>query len=132
MTKKKRKLIEIILDNVKPDDWPENLLYAAQGKSNGDVWAYSSLPKINGLIYGQYFSDGDDAGCILGKAIMCQNWNTTIVHRDEFIKRWNERSVAVEAKTPQQLALEKFGTDWQGNEGVQPELDEVVIDIILS
>ena len=39
MTKKKRELIEILLDNVKPEDWPESLLYAAQDKSNGDVWA---------------------------------------------------------------------------------------------
>ena len=34
-------------------------------------------------------------------------------------------------KTPQQLALEKFGTDWHDNEGVQPELDGVIIDIRL-
>ena len=37
-----------------------------------------------------------------------------------------------EAKTPQQLALEKFGSDWHDNEGVQPELDGVLIDIRLS
>ena len=37
-----------------------------------------------------------------------------------------------EVKTPQQLALEKFGTDWHDNEGVQPELDGVLIDIRLS
>lgn len=37
-----------------------------------------------------------------------------------------------EAKTQQQLALEKFGTDWHDNEGVQPELDGVLIDIRLS
>ena len=65
MTKKKRELIEILLDNVKPEDWPENLPYAAQDKLNGDVWVYSSLPEISGLIYGQYSSDGNDAGRIL-------------------------------------------------------------------
>ena len=37
-----------------------------------------------------------------------------------------------EVKTPQQLALEKFGTDWHDNEGVQPELEGVLIDIRLS
>ena len=95
MTKKKRNLIEILLDNVKPEDWPENLLYAAQDKSNGDVWAYSSLPEINELIYDQYSSNGDDAGCILEKAIMCKHWSKTIVHRDEFMKRWNERNTTV-------------------------------------
>lgn len=35
-----------------------------------------------------------------------------------------------EVKTPQQLALEKFGTDWHDNEGVQPVDDEVLIDAI--
>ena len=35
-----------------------------------------------------------------------------------------------EVKTPQQLAIEKFGTDWHDNEGVQPVDDEVLIDAI--
>ena len=54
MTKKKRELIEILLDNITPEDWPEHLPFAAQDKSNGDVWAYSSLPEISGLIHVQY------------------------------------------------------------------------------
>ena len=36
-----------------------------------------------------------------------------------------------EVKTPQQLALEKFGTDWHDNEGVQPVDDNVLIDAIV-
>ena len=35
-----------------------------------------------------------------------------------------------EEKTPQQLALEKFGADWHDNEGVQPVDDEVLVDIM--
>ena len=95
MTKKKRELIEILLDNVNPEDWPEHLPYAAQDKINGDVWAYSSLPEISGLIHGQYSSDGNDAKCILKQVIICRYWNKTIVHRDEFMKRWNERNNTV-------------------------------------
>ena len=91
MTKKKRELIEILLDNVKPEDWPEHLPYAAQDKINGDVWAYSSLPEISGLTYAQYSSYGNDAERILKQGIICWHWNKTIVHRDEFMKRWNER-----------------------------------------
>ena len=91
MTKKKRELIEILLDNVKPEDWPEHLPYAAQDKINGDVWAYSSLPEISGLFYGQYSCDGNYAKCIWKQGIICRHWNKTIVHRDEFMKRWNER-----------------------------------------
>ena len=37
-----------------------------------------------------------------------------------------------EVKTPQQLALEKFGTDWHDNEGVRPVDDEVLIDAIVE
>ena len=37
-----------------------------------------------------------------------------------------------EAKTPQQLALEKFGTDWHDNEGVQPVDDCVLIDAVVN
>lgn len=37
-----------------------------------------------------------------------------------------------EAKTPQQLALEKFGTDWHDNEGEQPVDSGVMVDLIMS
>ena len=37
-----------------------------------------------------------------------------------------------EVKTPQQLALEKFGTDWHDNEGVQPVDDCVLIDAVVN
>ena len=95
MTEKKRELIEILLDNVKPEDWPEHLPYAAQDKINGDVWAYSSFPEISGFFYGQYSSAGDDSKRIWKQGIICRNWNKTIVHRDEFMKRWNERNNTV-------------------------------------
>ena len=126
---------------------------------------------------------------------MCRNWNKKIVHRDEFMKRWNERHPVVDQEgwiqwngrempveigtlidvkyrdgvvnlhvkagehafggsisercaidfkhdddpggiiayrlhAPQQLAIEKFGTDWHDNEGVQPVDDEVLIDVM--
>ena len=35
-------------------------------------------------------------------------------------------------KTPQQLALEKFGADWHDNECVHPVDDEVLIDAIVD
>jgi hypothetical protein len=37
-----------------------------------------------------------------------------------------------EVKTPQQLALEKFGTDWHENEGAQPVDDSVLIDAVVN
>ena len=95
MTNEKRELIKILLDNITPDDWPEHLPYAAQDKINGDVWAYSSFPEISGFFYGQYSSAGDDSKRIWKQGIICRNWDKTIVHRDEFIKRWDERNNTV-------------------------------------
>lgn len=129
MTKKKRELIEILLDNVKLEDWPENLPYAAQDKSTLRVFFYSQEPKKSGDIYWHYSGEAYHS---FWHCELCKHWNKTIVHRDEFVKRWNERSVEVEAKTPQQLALEKFGTDWHENEGVQPVDGKVLIDLIMS
>ena len=36
-----------------------------------------------------------------------------------------------DVKTPQQLALEKFGTDWHDNDGVRPVGNSVLIDAIV-
>ena len=45
MKKKKRELIDILLDNITPDDWPEGLPYAAQDKLTLRVFFYSKEPK---------------------------------------------------------------------------------------
>lgn len=234
MTKKKRELIEILLDNITPDDWPERLQFAAQDKDCHAIWFYAEKPTIS--TYKDRYSIENQSGSKRkhGEFEPCKNWNKTIVTRDEFVKRWNERNEPVEIKTltfsrevidpvtltekmekisikpdadsegwiqwnggkmpvdkgtlidvkyrngevnlhvsagfplvdngsvsgkyacdwhsseskysivayrlhvpqeqktPQQLALEKFGTDWHENEGVQPKLNGVVVDIKLS
>ena len=130
MTKKKRELIEILLDNVKPEDWPEIFPYAAQDKSCSMVYVYANIPYISS-IYGDRWECGEFSfNGINIQVELCNFWNKTIVHRDEFMKRWNERNAPGEAKTPQQVALEKFGTDWHENDGVQPVDDDVFIDAI--
>jgi len=203
MTKKKRELIEILLDNVKPEDWPESLPYAAQDKDCCALWFYGSYPKLADGFNDRFNMDGCCKCFIYHPRELCSRWNKTIVHRDEFMKRWNERNPVVdsegwiewnggempvdkgtlidvkyrngvvnlhvkalggwpgegsipemtanrwsnrgaesdiiayrlhvpqEQKTPQQLALEKFGTDWHENEGVQPVDDNVLIDAIV-
>ena len=204
MTKKKRELIEILLDNVKPEDWPEIFPYAAQDKSCSMVYVYANIPYISS-IYGDRWECGEFSfNGINIQVELCKFWNKTIVHRDEFMKRWNERNRVVDSegwiqwnggempvekgtlidvkyrdglinlhviagfggcstgsikhkcainfnhygrsvdiiayrlhtpqqqKTPQQLAIEKFGTDWHENEGVQPVSDEVLIDAIVD
>lgn len=132
MTKKKRELIEILLDNVKPEDWPDNFPYAAQDKCGASVYVYNGIPDISSIYNGVWVCGSLDCVCITIPDVTCKHWNKTIVHRDEFMKRWNERNTPVEVKTPQQLALEKFGTDWHDNEGVQPVDDCVLIDAIVD
>ena len=208
MTKKKRELIEILLDNVKPEDWPKNAVYAAQDKETltWGKWVlmfYSDfeIPHVN--VGGERFV-GEKVGREIKLPELCENWNKTIVHRDEFMKRWNERNKVVDSegwiqwnggempvekgtlidvkyrdglinlhviagfggcstgsikhkcainfnhyghsvdiiayrlhtpqqqKTPQQLALEKFGTDWHENDGRIPRTGRALIDIEFS
>jgi hypothetical protein len=210
MTNEKRELIEILLDNVKPEDWPENLPYAAQDKKNllyakREVFFYEEEP-VNSAVNksGWNSKPGTGYSILYCDLDLCKHWNKTIVHRDEFMKRWNERNPSVDSegwiqwnggempvekgtlvdvkyrngkvnlhisagipranngsmsyhyacdwvstksilsiiayrlhapqqqKTPQQLALEKFGTDWHDNEGVQPVDDFVLIDAVVD
>jgi hypothetical protein len=95
MTKKKRELIDILLDNITPDDWPENLLFAAQ-VDTGEVYAFTDLPR-----YEKYVIDEDASGFvnILTTSEISRCQHKTIVTRDEFVKRWNERNNAVSNTT---------------------------------
>ena len=202
MTKKKRELIEILLDNVKPQDWPESLPYAAQDKCDSAVYVYSGIPDITSIYNGCWHPGSLDSKFIKTVDVTCNNWSKTIVHRDEFMKRWDERNPVVDSegwiqwnggempvekgtlidvkyrdglinlhviagfgscsagsikhkcainfnhsgcsgdiiayrlhtpqqqKTPQQLALEKFGTDWHENDGSCPVCDDVIIEVM--
>ena len=96
MTKKKRELIEILLDNITPDDWPEDAKFAAQDKETL-TWGKNKL-----MFYKQdeppfvktgaaYFSGELNNVNIIQLPELCEHWSKTIVTRDEFVKRWNER-----------------------------------------
>ena len=95
MTKKKRELVEILFDNVKPEDWPEDLPYAAQDTSTFRVFFYSQEPQIRG---GRYLSGSGESYYSFEADEICNHWNKTIVHRDEFMKRWNERNQVVDSE----------------------------------
>jgi hypothetical protein len=56
-------------------------------------------------------------------------WTHTGADSDIIAYRINEPK---QQKTQQQLALEKFGTDWHDNEGVQPVDSRVMVDLIMS
>jgi len=98
MTKKKRELIEILLDNVKPEDWPESLPYAAQDKCDSAVYVYSGIPDITSIYNGCWHPGSLDCEFIKTVDVICKFWNKTIVHRDEFMKRWNERNRVVDSE----------------------------------
>ena len=98
MTKKKRELIEILLDNVNPEDWPEIFPYAVQDKRDSAVYVYANIPDISSIYDGRW--DGS-AFSLDVQVELCKFWNKTIVHRDEFMKRWNERNnTMTNATTP--------------------------------
>lgn len=98
MTNKKRELIEILLDNVKPEDWPENLPYVAQDKCDAAVYVYSGMPYISSAYNGAWAFGPLDCKYITMLDVLCKHWNKTIVHREEFMKRWNERNQAVDSE----------------------------------
>lgn len=101
MTKKKRELIEILLDNITPDDWPEYLPYAAQDKCDSAVYVYSGIPDITSIYNGCWHPGSLDCELIKTVDVTCKFWNKKIVHRNEFMKRWNERNNTVtNATTP--------------------------------
>ena len=203
MTKKKRELIDLMFDaGITPETWPKKAVYAAQDKDTL-TWGENALMfytdyKVPHVNEGRNSFEGEKIGNKIELPELCRKWNKTIVHRDEFMKLWDERNKVVdsegwiqwnggempvekgtlvdvkyrdgsmtsevfytcdnefryarnlcrlysakdiiayrlhvpqEQKTPQQLALEKFGADWHENEGVKPELDGVLIDIRLS
>ena len=96
MSKKKRELIEILLDNIRPVDWPAKAKYAAQDKDTL-FWGKNKLmfykqddppfvkvgaTRFSGNMYGDY---------AIALPELCKNWSKTIVTRDEFVKLWNER-----------------------------------------
>lgn len=96
MTKKKRELIDLMFDaGITPETWPQKAVYAAQDKTTF-TWGDNAL-----MFYTDcnlpYVKEGGKnfVGEKIGKEIIlperCRNWKKTIVTRDEFVKRWNER-----------------------------------------
>ena len=95
MSNKKRELIEILLDNITPDDWPEGVKFAAQDK-NTLTWGKNKLmfykqDKPPFVETGETYFIGNRLGDAIALPELCEHWSKTIVTRDEFVKRWNER-----------------------------------------
>ena len=102
MTKKKRELIDILLDNITPDDWPKKAVYAAQDKATrtcgkNALMFYTNWELPHVTEGGKSFT-GEKIGDEIILPELCRNWNKTIVHRDEFMKRWDERNPVVDSE----------------------------------
>ena len=106
MSKKKRELMDILLDTITPDNWPEDAKWAAQDKETL-TWGKNKLmfykqddPPFAGTCATR-FSGNTNGDNIIQLPELCRNWSKAIVTRDEFVKRWNERNNAVpNATTP--------------------------------
>ena len=105
MKKKKRELIEILLDNITPDDWPVEAKFAAQDKKSL-VWGKNKL-----MFYkqdeppfvktGATLFSGVASGDVIALPELCKHWSKTVVIRDEFVKLWNERIHSTTSATTQ-------------------------------
>ena len=102
MKKKKRELIEILLDNVKPEDWPDCAVYAAQDKETlawgKRVLMFYSDREVPYVHTGVKYFYGKKVGREIKLPELCKHWNKTIVHREEFMKRWNERNPVADSE----------------------------------
>ena len=106
MTKKKRELIEILLDNITPDDWPVEAKWAAQDKETM-TWGKNKLmffkqvdPPFAGT-GSTRFSGNMNGDNVIQLPELCKKWSKAIITRDEFVKRWNKRVHSeINATTP--------------------------------
>ena len=99
MTKKKRELIEILLDNITPDDWPEEFPFTAQDK-NKEIYFYPTEPKVSDDLWTNPHRFICADRFMISNDLLCKHWNKTIVTRDDFVKRWNERNAVANTTTP--------------------------------
>ena len=122
MKKKKRELIEILLDNITPDDWPVEAKWAAQDKETL-TWGRNKLmfykqddPPFAG-IGSTRFSGNMYDDIFIRLPELCKHWSKSTVTRDEFVKRWNERNNAVANTTtpPAQQEVKATETQIGGN-----------------
>lgn len=81
------KLIDILLENITPEDWPAEYPFAAQDKGSSTVYFYDEAPKVNKEDKCFFFTG---SGKRLPQEIpMGKKWKKNIVTRDEFIDQYN-------------------------------------------
>lgn len=83
------KLIDILLENITPEDWPAEYPFAAQDKCSSTVYFYDEVPHVNKedkcFMYtnaGMHFLQQD--------LPMGKKWKKNIVNRSDFMERYNK------------------------------------------
>ncbi len=77
------KLINILLKNITPEDWPEKYPFATQDK--GRVYFYDIINKD-----AKYFIVTKECDILCNKTLLIgKKWSKNIVNRDEFIDQYN-------------------------------------------
>ena len=81
------KLINILLENITPEDWPAEYPFAAQDKCSSTVYFYDEVPRVNKEDKCFMYTN---AGMHLQQDLpMGKKWKKNIVTRDEFIDQYN-------------------------------------------
>lgn len=82
------KLIDILLENITPEDWPAEYPFAAQDKCFSTVYFYDEVPDVNKEDKCFMYTN---AGMRLRQVLpMGKKWKKNIVNRAEFVERYNK------------------------------------------
>lgn len=83
------KLINILLENITPEDWPAEYPFAAQDKCSSTVYFYDEVPRVNKG--DKCFTYTNTVMRLLQQDLpMGKKWKKNIVNRAEFVERYNK------------------------------------------
>jgi len=110
MTKRKKTLMDLLIESVTPEAWDESLKFAVFGKNSKLCYASRSEP---------FFSDGYwyiSGWAKHNKKLFSSDeipkfWNKTIITREEFIKAYNEKNGIgkVDHEFPDKSRIDQIG-----------------------
>lgn len=85
------KLIDILLENITPEDWPAEYPFAAQDKYSSTVYFYDQVPMVNKEYKCFTYTNTVMRLRQLRQEIpMGKKWKKNIVNRAEFVERYNK------------------------------------------
>lgn len=85
----KKQLIDILLENITPENWPAKYPFAAQDKYSTIVYFYVEKPVVNKESKCFTFTSFDSGKRLTQDLPMGKKWSKNIVNRDEFVERYN-------------------------------------------